>query len=70
MRRMAITTMLILGMSDDAVRQISWHAPNSKEFYKYVRLSQTFMDQETKKVLTYYVVGIHTSKIMNSSYQS
>jgi integrase len=46
MRRSAITTMLSLGMNEQAVRQISGHAPNSKEFYRYVTLSQTYIDTE------------------------
>lgn len=50
MRRTAITTMLCLSMPEHLVRQISGHAANSKEFYKYVKLSQSYMDQETDKV--------------------
>lgn len=50
MRRTAITTMLILGMSEHIVRQISGHASNSKEFYRYVQLTQDFVDYETDKV--------------------
>jgi integrase len=50
MRRTAITTMLNLGMPEYMVRKISGHAPNSKEFFKYVQLSQSFMDDETDKV--------------------
>jgi integrase len=50
MRRTAITTMLNLGMPEHMVRKISGHAPNSKEFFRYVQLSQSFMDEETDKV--------------------
>jgi integrase len=50
MRRTAITTMLNLGMPEYIVRKISGHAANSKEFFKYVRLSQNIVDQETDKV--------------------
>lgn len=50
MRRTAVTTMLILGMSEHLVRQISGHAANSKEFYRYVQISQNYLDQETDKV--------------------
>jgi len=50
MRRTAITTMLCLEMPENIVRKISGHAPNSKEFYRYVQLSQRFMDKETEKV--------------------
>lgn len=50
MRRTAITTMLTLGMSEHMVRQISGHAPNSKEFYRYVQISQSYLNQETDKI--------------------
>jgi intergrase/recombinase len=47
MRRTAITNMLCLGMPEHLVRKISGHAANSKEFYRYVQLSQSFIDNET-----------------------
>ena len=47
MRRTAITNMLNLGMPEYMVRKISGHAANSKEFFRYVELSQSFMDKET-----------------------
>lgn len=50
MRRTAITTMLCLRMPENLVRKISGHAPNSKEFFRYVELSQKFMDEETEKM--------------------
>jgi integrase len=50
MRRTAITTMLCLGMPEHLVRKISGHAANSKEFFRYVLLSQSFIDEETDKV--------------------
>lgn len=50
MRRTAITTMLNLGMPEHIVRKISGHAANSKEFYRYVQLSQQTIDQESDKV--------------------
>ena len=50
MRRTAITTMLCLGMSEMVVRKISGHSPNSVEFFKYVELSQSYMDKEVEKV--------------------
>jgi site-specific recombinase XerD len=50
MRRTAITTMLCLGMPEQLVRNISGHAPNSKEFYRYVLWAQTYQDQESEKV--------------------
>lgn len=47
MRRTAITNMLNLGMPEYMVRKISGHAANSREFFRYVELSQSFMDKET-----------------------
>jgi site-specific recombinase XerD len=46
MRRSAITTMLMLGMKEHVVRQISGHSSNSKSFYRYVNLVQSYMDNE------------------------
>jgi integrase len=48
MRRTAITTMLSLGMAEFMVRKISGHSANSKEFFKYVALAQTYLDKETE----------------------
>ncbi|MCA6437939.1 MAG: tyrosine-type recombinase/integrase [Bacteroidota bacterium] len=50
MRRSAITTMLSLGMNEQTVRQISGHAANSKEFFRYVSFAQTFIDTEIDSV--------------------
>lgn len=50
MRRTAITTMLRLQMPEHLVRKISGHAPGSKEFHKYVAISQNYLDAETDKV--------------------
>jgi integrase len=50
MRRTAITTLLSLGMPELLVRKVSGHAPNSKEFFKYVALAQSHLDRETTKV--------------------
>lgn len=50
MRRTAITTMLCLNMPEHLVRQISGHSANSKEFFRYVKLSQSYMDQEIDKL--------------------
>ncbi len=49
MRRTAITTLLSLGMPELLVRKVSGHAPNSKEFFKYVALSQQYLDNETNR---------------------
>ncbi len=46
MRRSAITTMLSLGMNEQMVRQISGHAANSKEFFRYVSFAQNYIDTE------------------------
>lgn len=48
MRRTAITTMLSLGMTEFMVRKISGHSANSKEFFRYVSLAQTYIDKETE----------------------
>lgn len=50
MRRSAITIMLSLGMNEQMVRQISGHAPNSKEFYRYVAFAQNYIDNEIDRV--------------------
>jgi integrase len=50
MRRTAISVMLGLGMPEHIVRRISGHAPNSREFYRYVQLSQPIIDSESDKV--------------------
>lgn len=52
MRKTAITTMLCLGMSENAVRKVSGHAAGSKEFFRYVQLSQFYMDTEAEKVFS------------------
>lgn len=50
MRRTAITTMLGLGMPEHIVRKISGHSANSRDFYRYVKLSQSLIDKETDRV--------------------
>lgn len=49
MRRTAITTLLVLGVSETVVRKISGHAAGSKEFFKYVNLAQNYINQEVQK---------------------
>ncbi|RYG33770.1 MAG: hypothetical protein EOO01_32890 [Chitinophagaceae bacterium] len=49
MRRTAITTLLVLGVPELAVRRISGHAPGSKEFYKYVVIAQEYVNQHIRK---------------------
>ena len=50
MRRTAITTMLILGMPEHLVRNISGHTGNSSSFYRYVHFAQSYIDKEIEKV--------------------
>lgn len=52
MRRTAITSMLRLKMPEHLVKKVSGHSPNSKEFYKYVAISQNKLDEETDKVFS------------------
>lgn len=50
MRRTAITVMLMMGMKEHIVRQISGHAAGSKSFYRYVNLVQSYIDNEMDAV--------------------
>ncbi len=52
MRRTAITNMLSLGMPEHLVRKISGHSANSKEFFRYVELAQSYIDHETDQVFS------------------
>lgn len=49
MRRTAITTLLLLGVDENAVRRISGHAPGSKEFYRYVVISQDYLNKKVRE---------------------
>jgi integrase len=49
MRKTAISTMIELGVPEHIVRSISGHAPNSKDFFRYVAISQAQFDQELDK---------------------
>jgi len=49
MRRTAITTMLMNGVPQLVVKKISGHAGDSKSFYRYVDLAQSFMDTEVTR---------------------
>ena len=42
--------MLMLGMPEHAVKKISGHAENSKAFYRYVNLVQSYLDTYIDKV--------------------
>ena len=57
MRRTAITTLLILGVPELVVRNLSGHAPGSKEFYKYIAIaneySNTQIKEAQKKIINY-----------------
>lgn len=46
MRRTAITTLLLMGVEENMVRTISGHSPGSKEFYKYVAVVQSYLNQQ------------------------
>lgn len=48
MRRTAITTLLMLGVDENTVRRISGHAPGSKEFYRYVVISQQHTNEKVR----------------------
>lgn len=50
MRRTAVTTMLLLGMNENAVRVISGHSSNSTAFYRYVNYVQSYLDKEIDSV--------------------
>lgn len=49
MRRTAITTMLMHGVAELTVKKISGHTGNSKAFYRYVNLVQSYMNAEVDK---------------------
>ncbi len=49
MRRTAITTMLMHGVQETVVKQISGHTKGSKSFYRYIAFVQPFMDMEIDK---------------------
>jgi len=44
MRRTAITTMLMQGVPENIVKQISGHTNDSSSFYRYVNLAQSYID--------------------------
>jgi integrase len=50
MRRTAITTMLMLGMKELVVKQVTGHAANSKSFGRYINYAQSFLDTEMDNV--------------------
>lgn len=58
MRRTAITTMLMLGMKEHVVKQISGHANDSKSFYRYVNLVQSYLDNEMDIVFNKLALAI------------
>ncbi len=49
MRRTAITLLLMLGVPELVVKQISGHSPGSVSFYRYVNLAQSYMNSEVDK---------------------
>jgi hypothetical protein len=38
----------MLGVDENTVRRISGHAPGSKEFYRYVVISQTYLNEKVR----------------------
>lgn len=52
MRRTGITTLLSMGVPEHMVRKVSGHAPNSKEFFRYVELSQKYLDEATDQAFS------------------
>lgn len=48
MRRTAITTLLMLGVPEQAVRRISGHAPASREFYRYIALADEYVQNHVR----------------------
>jgi site-specific recombinase XerD len=48
MRRTGITNLLIAGMDQYAVKEISGHSANSKSFSKYIAYSQSYMNSQFK----------------------
>jgi integrase len=46
MRRIAITSLLTVGVPEQIVRKLSGHAAGSKEFYRYVTLAQDYSNRE------------------------
>jgi integrase len=49
LRRSAITLLLRAGMPETLVRRISGHQPGSREFHRYVSISQDWLDEHSKK---------------------
>jgi integrase len=57
MRRTAITTLLLLGVDENSVRQLSGHATGSREFYRYVALVQDYLNDRVKKAQARLISG-------------
>lgn len=57
MRRTAITTLLLLGVDENSVRQLSGHAAGSREFYRYVALVQEYLNDRVKKAHARLISG-------------
>lgn len=65
MRRTAITNLLLLGMPELMVRQISGHSPGSKAFYRYVIFAQKYMDTEIDSVHSAMQALIDKEKLLS-----
>ncbi len=66
MRRTAITTLLILGVPEIVVRKLSGHAPGSKEFYKYVSIAQSYLNNEVKNAYQKLILYKHNNENNNT----
>jgi integrase len=62
MRRTAITTMLLLGMAEIAVKKVSGHSLNSKAFYRYVNYVQAYLDHEIDKFHSQLMTPLFSTK--------
>ena len=57
MRRTAVTTMLMSGMTETVVKKISGHSSNSRAFYRYVNFAQPYLDQEIDRMHNFLSVN-------------
>ena len=62
LRRSAITVLLMMGMPEQLVRQVSGHRPGSREFHRYVCLSQDWQDKESKRAFEKLMGNSETNK--------
>jgi len=53
MRRTGISILLMQGVPEQLVRQISGHKPGSREFFRYINLNQSWQDKQTTAAFTH-----------------